>query len=63
MNIGLELKIDSDLSLVIQKALRLFTKKKKIDLKAKHIFLVIFQKARRKNIILLLLSDVKIPLL
>lgn len=29
MNIGLELKIDSDLSLVIQKALRLFTKKKK----------------------------------
>lgn len=61
MNIGLELKIDSDLSLVIQKALRLF--KKKIYLKAKHIFLVIFQKARRKNIILLLLSDVKIPLL
>lgn len=61
MNIGLELKIDSDLSLVIQKALRLF--KKKIYLKAKHIFLVIFQKAPRKNIILLLLSDVKIPLL
>lgn len=61
MNIGLELKIDSDLSLVIQKALRLF--KKKIDLKAKHIFLVTFQKAHRKNIILLLLSDVKIPLL
>lgn len=61
MNICLELKIDSDLSLVIQKALRLF--KKKIYLKAKHIFLVIFQKARRKNIILLLLSDVKIPLL
>lgn len=27
MNIGLELKIDSDLSLVIQKALRLFKKK------------------------------------
>lgn len=61
MNICLELKIDCDLSLVIQKALRLF--KKKIYLKAKHIFLVIFQKARRKNIILLLLSDVKIPLL
>lgn len=62
MNIGLELKIDSDLSLVILKALHVFTKKK-IYLKAKHIFLVIFQKARRKNIILLLLSDVKIPLL
>lgn len=30
MNIGLELKIDSDLSLVIQKALRLFKKKKSI---------------------------------
>lgn len=43
MNIGLELKIDSDLSLVIQKALRLFKKKKSIQ-KLSTFFLSSFKK-------------------